>query len=46
MSDIHVVFFIILVIWLGIGGYVAFLHSKIGKLEKELEKLKRDYPAS
>ena len=40
MSDLLVFFIVVLVIWLGIGGYVFYLHKKIDHLEKELNKLK------
>ena len=40
MSDIYVVLGIILIVWVGIFGYLASLHSKISQLEKRMnEKL-------
>ena len=40
MSDIMVLFIIILAIWLGIGSYVFYLYKKVGKLENEIEAIK------
>ena len=39
MSDVQVFFTIILVIWVGIGGYLLYLHLKMGKLEQEILNL-------
>ena len=42
MSDIMVLFTIVIIIWFGIGGYIFYLHKKVGKLEKEIEDISRD----
>jgi len=39
MSDVQVFFTIILIIWVGIGGYLLYLHLKMGKLEQEILNL-------
>ena len=43
MSDLQTFFIVILVIWLGIGGYVLYMHLKLGKLEKEIQLFKENF---
>lgn len=43
MSDIWVVFIVVLIIWLGIAGYFVFLHQGVNQLEKKVSLLKKDF---
>ncbi|GAB4191167.1 MAG: hypothetical protein Kow00108_26380 [Calditrichia bacterium] len=39
MSDIWVVFIVVLISWLGLAGYFLFLHNKTKELEKTVKEL-------
>lgn len=38
--SIYIVFFVVLIIWLGLGSYFFKVDSKLNKLEKAFEELK------
>ena len=41
MSDIYIVMFINMLVWVGIFGYMVHLHSKIKKLKDKILELKK-----
>lgn len=39
MSEIMVVFLVVLIIWLGIAGYFVYIHRNISKLDSKVADL-------
>jgi CcmD family protein len=39
MSDIMIVFLVVLIIWLGMAGYFVFIHKNVNRLDQKMDEL-------